>query len=136
MATTLATVYAALHALSLAGVTNLAEPPLGNLPSVRMPCKWIDTCTLEDVPLRAKATGGGVTMSLRVVVVTGAPGQDRHANRWSDTITMVDTLRAGIKAMAVPVGGPLSVTYEATPNFDDTGYFAVVATVSALEWRV
>lgn len=134
--TTLATFYAAFKDLSVSGVTNLDEPPLTSMAlSVRLPCKFVDISGLDEAGLTLKALGGSRTLRCRIVILMGIPGQDRHANRWSDTLTMVDTLNTALLAMTAPHQTKnMSWEMNATPDFDGSGYFAVTATVTAQEW--
>lgn len=130
--TTAATFYASFRDLSLTGVTNKNEPQL-EVPSALLPLKWVDSVSLDDKDLLAKRMGGDKVIRCRVVVLVEAPGQDRHANRWSDTITMMDTLEAAMVAMTRPSQGMLEWTIEATPSFDGSGYFAVIAEVTGVD---
>ena len=127
-ATTFAAFYAAFRNLSLTGVTNLAEAPL-NVPSVKLPCKWVQVAGMDGAPFIVGKIGGWPTLRCQVVVLMQPMGQDRHATRWSDAVTMVDTLNDAITGMTKPVKGTVSWSIELEPNFADSGYFAVVATV-------
>lgn len=128
MATTLATFYANYQSLALSGVTNLDESPL-SAPSVRLPCKWIDSVGVDEAPLRAKAVGGDRTFRCRIVVLVAAKGQDTHGNRWTESLAMVDTLNAGIKTVA---NRGKSWSIDIDPNFAEA-YFAVLATIEEPE---
>ena len=129
MATTLATFYATYKDLALSGVTNLDESPL-SVATVKLPCKFIDSASIEEGPLRAKGTGGQRVLRCRVVVLVAAAGQDLHSSRWSDTVAMADTLNAGIKTV-----GKRSKTWtvNAMPNFNEGAWFAAVATIEEPE---
>jgi len=127
-ATTLATFYAAFRDLSLSGVTNLNEAPL-NVPSAKLPCKWVQLSGMDGSPFIVGQLGGWPTLRCQVVVLMNPMGQDRHATRWSDAVTMVDSLNAAIVGMTNPSKGNLSWSIDLQPNFADSGYFAVVATV-------
>jgi len=113
-ATTMATWYAAFRDLTL---------------RARIPCKWIDLVGMEGAPFMVGVVGGWPTLKCRVIVLMHPMGQDRQATRWSDAVTMVDTLNAAITGMTVPTKGPLSWEITLDPNFSDSGYFAVIATV-------
>ena len=125
--TTLATFYATYRDLSLTSVTNLDEPPQ-DVTTAQLPCKWVDTVGVDEAPLRAKGVGGERTLRARVVVAVTPAGQDRHADRWSDALAMVDTLNAGIKTVA---SRPSRWSMDVDPNFN--GYFAVVAAIESPE---
>lgn len=132
--TTAAAFYAALHAVSLSGVTNIETPQLGQQPI--LPCKWIDTLSLRESSAH-KGLGGDTTWKFRIIVLVAACGQDTQANRWSDMIAMVDTLRAALRAMTNPTSGTLEWTVDASPSFgqpDGPKYFAVTADCEAAEW--
>jgi hypothetical protein len=129
--TTLATFYNTYKNLSLTGVTSLTEPPT-LLDTGNLPCKWVDSAGVDEAPARAKGTGGERALRCRVVVAVAPVGQSTHASRWSDTLTMVDTLNAGIKTVA---DRTTSWSVEAVPNFSDWGY-AVIATIETSEWSV
>ena len=132
--TTLATFHNTFTDLNLKGVLKLAVPPTAtDLESAKLPCKWVDSLTIEEAPARAKGAGGERGLKCRVVVAMWPLAQGTHARRWSDTLTMVDTLNAGIKSVC---DNTTSWTVEATPNFWDGWGFAVVATIETSEWSV
>jgi hypothetical protein len=127
-ATTFATWYAAFRDLSVTGVTNLTESPL-DVPSAKRPCKWVDVVGMGGGPFVVGKTGGWPTFTCRVVVLMEPWGQGRHATRWSDAVSMMDTLNGAITGMTKPVKGALSWTMSLESDFVGSGYFAVVATV-------
>ena len=131
MATTLQTFYDNYNNLAVTGVTSLDESPL-SAPSVKLPCKWIDSIGIDEAQLRAKGVGGDRTFRCRVVVLVAAHGQDLHTNRWSDSITMVDTLNAALKTVAAKSA---TFTINVAPNFAEQ-YFAVVADITENEGMV
>jgi len=114
MATTFATFYAAFNTLSVTGVTSLTEPPL-DVQTAQLPCKWVDIAGLDGGPFMTGQIGGWPMFRCRVVVLMKPIGQGRQATRWSDALTMMDT--------------NLSWAITLEPNFADSGYFAVVASV-------
>lgn len=128
MSTSFATFYNAFRDLSVTGVTSLNTPPL-SAPTAKLPLKWVDMGGAELGPFRAKVYDGWPILRCRVVVLMVPAGQDLTAQRWTDSITMMDTLNTAIKAMTAPCRGNLSWTMSLEPNLDDSGYFAVVATV-------
>ena len=128
-ATTYATFYNTFKNMSLSGVTSLDEPPL-SVPSANLPCKWVEEAGQEEGPFIVGQTGGWPTLSARVVVLMKPYGQDRHSTRWSDALTMIDTLAAGIRALTVPTKGPLTFAISLERNFEGSSYLAVIATVS------
>lgn len=133
MATTMSTFYTTFKNLALSGVTSLSQPPtLNDLSTARMPCKWVDSANIEEAALRARGTGGERSLTCRLVVVVSPHGQSRHEKRWSDTLTMVDTVNAGIKTVA---SKSTAWTVTADPMFLD-GFFAVVATITTTEFGV
>ena len=99
--TTLATFYTALTALAPTGVTVLSNPAreAGDLSSAKRPVMWVDSLGFDEAQLHAKSLGGDRTLRARLVVVTEAETQDRHANRWSDARAMADTLDTAIKTL-------------------------------------
>jgi hypothetical protein len=131
--TTLAAWYAGIKAIAVTGTTVLAEPPL-TAPSAKLPALFVDNVGLEEVSIHAKARGGGRLLKARVVVLMATGGQDRQANRWTNTIAMADTLTTALRALSITGVGPLEWQVEATPDFDGSGYWAVVANVLAREW--
>ena len=134
MTTTLAAFYNTYKDLVLKGVRNLDAPPTAmDLTTAKLPCKWADSFTVQEAPARAKGAGGERVLRCRVVVAIWPLEQGTHARRWSDTITMVDTLNAGIKNVCDKT---TSWTLEATPNFWDGWSYAVVATIETSEWSV
>ncbi len=133
MATTLATIYAALRDLALTGVTSLTVPDPG-LDTATIPCKWVDSIAITEEPLRRGLMGGQRAFRARLVVVTDLNGQDIRANRWTDALAMVDTLNTGIKTLSSTLGYTANWTIEVDPMFAGGGAFAVVATISASEW--
>jgi len=128
MATTFATFYAAFNTLSVTGVTSLTEPPL-DVQTAQLPCKWVDIAGLDGGPFMTGQIGGWPMFRCRVVVLMKPIGQGRQATRWSDALTMMDTLNDAITGMTKPVIGNLSWAITLEPNFADSGYFAVVASV-------
>ena len=98
--TTLATFYTALTAMAPTNVTVLSNPPgtAGDLGAKR-PVMWVDSLGFDEAQLHAGAVGGERTFRARLVVVTEAEAQNRHANRWSDARTMADTLDTAIKTL-------------------------------------
>jgi len=127
-ATTFATFYAAFKNLALTGVTSLTEPPL-DVPTAKVPCKWVDIAGMDGAPFVSHKIGGWPVLRARVVVLMKPIGQGRQATRWSDALTMMDTLNNAITGMTKPCIGNLSWAITLEPNFADSGYFAVVATV-------
>jgi hypothetical protein len=132
--TTLATFYDTFKDLKLQSVRNLeyAPTPL-DLTNASLPCKWIDSLTIEEAQARAKAAGGERVLRCRMVVAVQAVTQETHDRRWSDTIAIVDRLNAGIKTVCDKT---TSWTVEAMPNFWDGWGYAVVATIESSEWIV
>ena len=128
--TTATAFYASLYGLSLSGVTNLATPPIG-APAV-IPCMWIDSVSMENGPEPRGQVGGTRVLRARVVVLVEANAQDTHANRWTNTVAMADTLDVALAGMTNPIGGPLKWAIVASPNFN--GYFAVTADCEGQEW--
>ena len=131
--TTVAAWYAALKGITVAGTTALAEPPL-SAPSARLPALFVDTVAVDEQTIHKGVLGGQRVLKGRIVILMGSPGQDRQANRWSDTLTMADTLSAALRLMTNPTGGPLEWTLACTADFDRSGYWAVTANVQAVEW--
>ena len=132
--TTLATFYATYKDLTLTGVTSLDQPPvLADLSTGKVPAKWVDSPGIDEAPARAKGIGGERALKCRVVVAVSPVGQSTHASRWSDTVTMVDTLNAGIKTVA---DNTTTWSVEAVPNFSDGWGYAAVATIETSEWNV
>jgi len=130
--TTLATFYSDLQSLSVSGVTNLDNPPTpADLGTANIPCKWVDSLGFDASPLYAKNTGGDRTLRARVVVVTDAIGQDRHAGRWVAARLMVDTLETAIQTMT-GVYRRMSYSVDVEPGLWD-GWFAVVADVTVAD---
>ena len=134
--TTLAVWYAALKGVTVAGTTALTEPPmLGQVVTAKIPCLYVDTVKAEDASAHAGDSGGQRLLLGRIVIITGIGGQDRHALRWSDTITMADTLTAALAAMTLPTNiDTFAWNVTVTPNLDNSGYWAVFANVQAQEW--
>ena len=132
--TTLATFLTTFKDLALTGVRSLEQPPTANeLNTGKLPAKWIDTASLDEAPARAKGIGGERALKCRVVVAVSPVGQSTHASRWSDTVTMVDTLNAGIKTVA---DNTTTWSVEAVPNFSDGWGYAAVATIETSEWSI
>ena len=126
--TTMASFYSTLSDLSVTGVNNLDNPPVFNdLSTANIPCKWVDSLTVEDGPLIARDVGGDRTLRARVVVVTDAIGQDRHAQRWSAARTMSDTLETALQTLT-GVYQRISYTVEVDPALWD-GWYAVTAAI-------
>lgn len=127
--TTLASFYSSLQALSVTGVTDLDNPPtINDLGTANLPVKWVDSIGFDAEPLRAKGVGGLRTLRARLVVVTDAAGQDRHAARWTAARTMLDTLDTALKTLS---GTYYRLVYsmDVDPRFWD-GWFAVVADIT------
>lgn len=127
-ATTFASFYAAFRDLSVTGVRNLNEAPL-SVPTAHLPCKWVQVAGMEGAPFIVGQKAGWPALRCQIVILMNPMGQGRHPTRWSDAVTMMDTLNAAIVGMAKPCKSPLSWSIELQPNFADSGYFAVVATV-------
>ncbi len=131
--TTLAAWYAALKGLTVTGATARAEPPL-KLESAQLPALWVDVVGVDETGAHKGTRGGERLLKARIVVLMAPPGQDRQANRWADTIAMADTLTTALAAMSTVSVGALEWTVSCDPNFDGSGYWAVVANVQAREW--
>lgn len=118
--------------LSIAGVKSI-DPPVGVVDSARWPCKFVDSYSVDEGGLRAKATGGAATLGCRIVIVMGAMGQDTQKARWSALKTMVQAARAAIKGMS-ETDANTSLVVVGDANIDDSGYFGVTATITQNEW--
>ncbi len=132
--TTLAAWYTALKGVTVVGTTALAEPPM-KVETAQIPGLYVDMVKAEDASAHAGDFGGQRLLRGRIVIITGVGGQDRHALRWSDTVTMADTLTAALATMTLPTNiDTFSWDVTVTPNLDNSGYWAVFANVQAQEW--
>lgn len=130
--TTTATFYTALQSLSVSGVTNLDNPPtLNDLSTANIPCKWVDSIGYDAAPLYARDIGGDRMLRARVVIVTDAIGQDRHAERWSAARTMMDTLETAIQTLT-GIYRLSTYSVDVDPAFWE-GWYAVTATLEVTD---
>ena len=130
MAVDFSTWYDALAALSVTGVTNLAQPPTAaDLSKANVPVMWVDTAGIDEAPLHSGGIGGEVELRARIVIVTGSQAQDSHAKRWDIAIDMVDTLNTAIKTLGYET---LTYSIDLDPEFWGM-FFAVVAELRAAE---
>lgn len=130
--TTAATFYTALQSLAVTGVTNLSNPPTATeLNTATFPVKWLDSIGLSEEPLHRGTVGGQRVLRARLIVITDAIGQDRHAQRWAAARAMVDTLNTALKTLT---GIYYGMTYrmEVDPRLWE-GYYAVVCEIEVPE---
>jgi hypothetical protein len=136
--TTAAAFYGAFNSLAVTGVTSISTPPMG-APAV-LPCKWVDSAGLDNGTLHARSNAGNRILRCRIILLVSAAAQDTQAERWTDTLAMVDTLDAAIAGMTNPASGTLTWKTEARADLGgregttEARYFGVVATIEAAEW--
>jgi len=131
-ATTVTAVHNAFRDLAVTGVTNLLLPP-ASLTTAVLPCKWVDSLSVQSDRLRAKTITGHRVFRCRVVIAMSPRTQDTHSQQWTDTLAMVDTFKAALEGMTNPTNGLLRYTVTANPYLEDWG-FGLTADIEAEEF--
>lgn len=131
--TTYATYVANLGDLSITGVNRAYDEPPKALNTADLPASWVQLPEGEEGPLTFQTHGGWPILRADLVVALEAVGQERQAQNFSDTVTMMDSMSTALRGVTVgsTLGkGPINWTMrQAIIPVADVDYWAVVASV-------